>query len=155
VFHTFVATTPAVTEDGRVRRPGRRKQPPTFWFLANAGARNFPCVVPTSRDDRLTRVRAVRSIRAKPGIAVKRHSFPSPYCLAFPQNLHDPQTRRGMATPSISCTRLHGIGRVGLGGLPPRPPTDPDVQNSSIRFLTPQLRCMAQQRWTTRAGGSL
>jgi len=26
-------------------------------------------------------------------------------------------------------------GRVGLGGRPPRPPTDPDVQNSSIRFL--------------------
>jgi hypothetical protein len=26
-------------------------------------------------------------------------------------------------------------GRVGLGGCPPRPPTDPDVQNSSIRFL--------------------
>jgi hypothetical protein len=27
------------------------------------------------------------------------------------------------------------VGRVGLGGCPPRPPTDPDVQNSSIRFL--------------------
>jgi type II restriction/modification system DNA methylase subunit YeeA len=27
------------------------------------------------------------------------------------------------------------FGRVGLGGCPPRPPTDPDVQNSSIRFL--------------------
>src|SRR5271157_1163878 len=49
--------------------------------------------------------------------------------------------------------RIISIGRVGLGGRPPKPPTDPDVQNSSIRFLTPRLRCMAQQRWTTRAGG--
>src|SRR5208337_5117513 len=86
-----------------------RKRPPTFWFLANAGGRNVPWVVPTSRDDRLTRARAVRSIRAEPGIVANRHSFPSPYDLAFPQDLHDPQIRRGMASPSISCTRPHGI----------------------------------------------
>jgi len=43
---------------------------------------------------------------------VNRHSFPSPYDLTFPQNLHDPQIRRGMASPSISCSRPHGIGFV-------------------------------------------
>src|SRR5271157_5792596 len=104
--------TPAVTEAGRVRRPRRRKRPPNFWFLANAGGRNVPWVVPTSRDDRLTRVRAVRSIRAEPGIAANRQPFPSPYDLAFPQDLHDPQIRRGVASPSISCSRPHGIGFV-------------------------------------------
>src|SRR5208282_4189516 len=34
-----------------------------------------------------------------------------------------------------SHSRRPEIGRVGLGGRPPKPPTDPDVQNSSIRFL--------------------
>jgi len=95
-----------------VRRPGRGKRPPTFWFLANAGGRIVPCVVPTSRDDRLTRARAVRTIRAEPDIAANRHSFPSLYGQAFPQDLHDPQIRRGMASPSISCSRPHGIGFV-------------------------------------------
>jgi len=55
-------------------------------------------VVPTSRDDRLTRARADRSIRAETGIAANRYSFPSPDYLAFPQDLHDPQIRRGMAS---------------------------------------------------------
>ena len=42
------------------------------------------------------------------------------------------------------CPKLHSVkhltleqfGRVGLGWSPPRPPTDPDVQFSSIRFFT-------------------
>ena len=87
----------------------------------------------------------------------------------------------GIGYPQGSCERFHGCndspfpsflarcqfvhlrrvghgnpGRVDLGGYPPRPSTHPDVQNSSIRFLTPRLRCMAQQpldhvrRWEAR-----
>ena len=31
--------------------------------------------------------------------------------------------------------------RVGLSSHPPRPPTDPDVQNARIRFLGSRVRC--------------
>src|SRR5208282_6126591 len=38
--------------------------------------------------------RAVRSIRGDPGNATNRQAFANPYYLAFPQGLHDPQTKR-------------------------------------------------------------
>jgi len=38
--------------------------------------------------------RAVRSIRGDPGNATNCQAFANPYYLAFPQGLHDPQTKR-------------------------------------------------------------
>jgi len=38
--------------------------------------------------------RAVQSIRGEPGSAANRQSFASPYYLAIPQDLHDPQINR-------------------------------------------------------------
>jgi len=41
--------------------------------------------------------------------------------------------------PPSSAVRRFGF-RVDLGGCPPRPPTDPYVQNYRIRFLRPRFR---------------
>jgi len=38
--------------------------------------------------------RAVQSIRGEPGSAANRQTFASPYYLAIPQGLHDPQIKR-------------------------------------------------------------
>ena len=58
-----------------------------------------------------------------------------------------PIRRMGYLTPLMrSGLRQSDFGRVGLGGLPPRPPTDPDVQNSSIRFFTSPVAT-----WLSRA----
>src|SRR5271157_5650981 len=38
--------------------------------------------------------RAVQSIRGEPGSAANRQAFASPYYLAIPQDLHDPQIKR-------------------------------------------------------------
>ena len=42
--------------------------------------------------------------------------------------------------PCAPGTFLPAYFRVGLGGHPPRPPTDPYVRNYRIRFLRPRFR---------------
>ena len=45
------------------------------------------------------------------------------------------------------------LGRVDLGGSPPRPPTDPDVHVNASGSSSQDFAAPLSRPWTTRAGG--
>src|SRR4051812_28231891 len=55
------------------------------------------------------------------------------------------QARTGHLHSEGNSVSEGNSGRVGLGGRPPKPPTDPDVHISRIRLVISRLRCAAQQ----------
>jgi transposase len=55
-------------------------------------------------------------------------------------DLRNARRQRRFALPTAAAAR-RGMGRVDLGGRPPRSPTDPDVHVKCIRFVTLWNRC--------------
>ena len=93
------------------------------------------------------------AIQAEPDIAANRHSSPRPHCLAFPQDRHDPQIGRSLASPSISCIRPHAIGPLCFSGsIPPcvvpsryMPTTNTtDAASKLARFNDGRFRVIAE-----------
>ena len=79
-------------------------QEPNFWFPANAGGRNVPLVVPTSRDDRLTRARAV--CQSAPNLASLRTVNLSPALMTWLFHKTCTIRRSGAAWPALRSPAL-------------------------------------------------
>ena len=54
---------------------------------------------------------------------------------------------------NLSNEQVACVGRVGLGGRPPRPPTDPGLHITRTRFLTYDFAALRNRLWTTRGLG--
>src|SRR5208337_1044933 len=61
------------------------------------------------------------------------------YLACFPSTAHE------MAPPSLCI----GVGRVDLGGCPPRSPSDPGLHITRTRFLTYDFAALRNRLWTT------
>src|SRR5271157_524242 len=59
----------------------------------------------------------------------------------------------GVFTLGVGDPAREGMGRVDLGGRPPRSPTDPGLHITRTRFLTYDFAALRNRLWTTRGLG--